>query len=292
LLAGADKMALRTGIIQGLDYGVGASVTATIGKVTGGTWATDASLDWLVSIGGGVDAQWGMVGCTGTATFQPTAVGILSSGLRATMTSPSLSDLTFEGGTTSEKFRHANAKINRMVLEAGVGSALQATVDWVARTPSQPSAAAFQTADAGAIFQWFQGVCTINSATYSMQNFSVTVENNLTPHSSLDTATTDSQRFPEELVIGSERVSGTFNIGVPPGTTATAGLGEPWADIPDITSSASLAFTSATPTTLTIALAGMSIKSWSMPWVGPGDIVMYTLEFDAKPDQAAAIAIS
>jgi len=284
-------MAMRTGFIQGLDYGEGASVTATAGKVNGGSWENDTALDWLFSLSGKADAQFGMVGATGSATFAPTSATLMALALRASVTAPTLTDLTFEGGDTSSKFRHVNSKINRLTVEGRIGQPLMSTVEWIARTPSEIDGAVYQTVDSGAILQWYQGVCTLNSATYSMQSFSVTVENNLTPYSSLDTATTDSQRLPEELVIGAERVTGSFELGVPPGTNVSAGLDSGWADAPTATNSASLAFTSATPTTVTIALGGMTLTRWSVPWVADG-VYTYAVDFEAVPNTAGSIAIT
>ena len=156
-------MALRTGFVQGLDYGVGASVTATAGKVNGGSWENDTALDYLFSLSGKADAQYGMVGATGTATFAPTAATLPALALRASVSAPSLSDLTFEGGDTTSKFRHVNAKINRLTMEGRIGQPLMSTIEWIARTPSAIAGAAYQTVDTGAILQWYQGVCTINS---------------------------------------------------------------------------------------------------------------------------------
>jgi len=284
-------MALRTGFVQGLDYGVGASVTATVGKVSGGSWENDTALDYLFSLSGAADAQYGMVGATGTATFAPTSATLMALALRASITSPSLSDLTFQGGDTTSKFKHVNAKINRLTLEGRVGQPLMSTIEWIARTPSQITGAAFESVDTGSIMQWYQGVCTINSLTYSMQSFSITVENNITPYSSLDTATTDSQRLPEELVIGAERVRGSFEIGVPPTANVELGFDDSWADAPVATQDASLAFTNAAATTVTIALAGMTISRWSMPFV-PDGVAFATVEMECKPNTANSIAIS
>jgi len=284
-------MALRTGFVQGLDYGEGASVTATAGKVTGGSWETDTGLDYLFSLSGAADAQYGMVGATGTATFAPTAATLMALALRASVTTPTLTDLTFEGGDTTSKFRHVSSKINRLTLEGRIGQPLMSTIEWISRTPSQITGAGYQTVDAGAILQWYQGVCTLNGATYSMQSFSVTVENNLTPYSSLDTATAAAQRHPEELVIGAERVRGSFELGVPPGTAVSAGLDDGWADAPTATNGASLAFTSATPVTVTITLANMTLTRWSVPWVADG-VAFYTVEFEATPNTAGAIGIA
>lgn len=284
-------MAMRTGHIQGLDYGVGASVTATAGKVTGGTWATDTSLDWLLSLSGAADAQYGMVGATGTATIAPTDATLMALALRASMTSPSLSDLTFQGGDTTTKFKHVAAKINRLTLEGRIGQPLQTTVEWIARTPSEITGAAFETVDSGAILQWYQGVCTLNTLTYSMQSFSITVDNNLVPYSSLDTATTDAQRHPEELVVGNEVVRASFELGTPPASNAIAGIHQGWQDAPSVANLASLAFTSATPTVVTVTLGNMAVTSSSIPFVADG-VALFSVEMEAKPNAAGAISIA
>jgi hypothetical protein len=284
-------MASVPGFLLNLEYGVGTSTTATVGKVNGGQWgphSSGKSFDYAIS---GVSAEkYGMVVAGGNATFWPTAVGILASASRATITSSAMPALTFQGGNSREAWKHATAYIDSLDLEcAAPDGKVSANLTWVATTPSNIAVPTWQAAATGSEFHWFQGVCTIDGAAYGMQSFKASLKNNLTPYSSLDSKSAGSARLPEGFNIGNEEVTAQAVVMVPP---TTSGLSEAWADVPDATVEMSLAFTNAASTTMTLALANLTLTDWNFNYVDSAGNSVYTIDYIGKPNTANTWALS
>lgn len=284
-------MAQTTGFLQHLQYGVGASTTATVGKVTGGDWGPhDSQMDYEYSIGGIPSPKLGAFGPEGSCTFWPTAAGILASAKRSTYSSAAPPALTFEGGDSSYAFRHSTAYIDTLGLACvAPDGKLQATLGWKAITPASIAVPSYFADDTGSEFHWFAAVCTLGGASCTMQSFKVDLNNNLRGGTSLDGGSSGSQRLWEELQCGNETIAGNFVVGVPPSTMAVA---EAWDDMPDATVAASLAFTNALSETLTITLANLSIKTWAFNYVGPDAFRYFTIDYIGKPNASDTLTIA
>lgn len=287
-------MAVRSGFVDYLDWGAGASTSASVGKVTGGSWDIDGKIEWVTTMGGVAHLKAGMVAATCSATFTPAgtdAETLLNYAIRATPTSPTLTDLCLQGGTSSEAFQFLNTKVNRLSLKCSVESQLEATMDFVARTPSAIAVPSWRAANTLNPFNWWGGTCTIGGAAYTMQDFTVNIDNRIRAYSSLDTKSADTRRFPEELVVGVDEVTGSFSTAVPLGSGPMV---EPWVDDPDQTVAFSLALTNLGTggQTLTITGANFVMTGWSMPFVTPDDIVITKFEYSGKPNTSGTIAIT
>lgn len=286
-------MAQVPGFLQNLEYGVGTSTTASVGKVTGGTWGPNNSgADYDFSIGGIPSPKYGMVVPEGSCTFWPTSVGILASARRASFTTAAPPLLTFQGGNSREAFKHASAYIDTMGLECTAPDGkLTASLGWKAITPTVIAVPTWQEHDSGSEFHWFQGTCTLATQSCAMQSFKLDLNNNLTGRTSLDGGTTGFLRLAEEIVAGNEIITGNFTAAIPPSTEA---LSQAWADVPDATVEASLVFVNAasSPVTLTIALANMVMTNWSFNYVDSSGFSVYTIDYAAKPNTADSLSIS
>jgi hypothetical protein len=266
-------MAFRRGLLQYLDYGVGASTTATVGRTMSGSWDIDDGSDEDLTITGQSVAREGMVQATGNATLLVTnsAKTLIATAKRASVTS-AMSALTFEGGVTGfAAYRMTGCKITSLALSCRRDQHLQAAISWMALTPSQIAVPTWKALDSGGPFKWFQGVCTLNGSAYQLQDFTVTLTNTISPESSLDQGSAGSLRLPEELVELVEKVTVAMTVAQP--LTSTV-LDDVYADVASYSQAASLVFTNAASQTATITLSNLKLKSWSDPFEAAGVIYM------------------
>jgi len=282
-----------SGFLQHLDYGVGTSVSASVGKVTGGTWGPhNSGADYDFSIGGIPSPKYALFVPEGSCTFWPTSVGIIASCRRASFTSTAPPLLVFQGGNSREAFQHASAYVDKLGLECSAPDGkLTASLSWKAISPTIISVPTWQAHSAGSEFHWFQATCTLGTQSCQMQSFKIDVSNNLAADTSLDGGTAGYLRLPEEITAGNETITGNFTVAIPPSTDA---LAESWKDVPDATVAASLVFVNAavSPVTLNLALANMTITNWSFNYVDSSSRSVYTIDYIGKPNTADTLTIS
>ena len=253
----------------------GASTYYTPGHIDGGSFDNEANVDWETGMGGVATPTYGMVAPAGTVDFRPTNTTFLAKCLRATWTAPA-TPLIIRVGTASECWTHDNAYCNTLTLNAGMNSRLSATMAWMAITPASAAVPSpIPAFHSGNPFHWFQGALVVNSAALSMQDFTLTLNHNLQAHSSLDGKSTNTQRLAEEITAHNMTWTFSCNVQVPPGSNYLAN----WADLANTTMTASLPFTSATPTTMTWALTGLALKNWKMNFVKSDGVVSWALDF-------------
>lgn len=267
----------------------GSSTFYTPGHVDGGSFDNEAAIEWETGMGGIATVAYGMVAPSGSVTFRPTATTFLAKCLRATWSS-ALSPLIIRCGTPSEAYHHDYAYCNTLSLTGSVNARLSATMSWMAITPDTIAVPGSWTAHhSGNPFAWHQGVTTVNNAALNMQDFTLEINNNLQAHSSLDSKASGSQRLAEEITAHNETVTLSCTVQIPP---ASANYMENWGDAASVAQSASLAFTSATPTTLTIALANLGLNNWKMNYVKSDGVVSWTLDFVGQTNVANTVSIS
>jgi hypothetical protein len=286
---------MSTGFLQHLDFGAaGGAVSGTL-KTTGGNWDDDAAKDWDFSIGGTADPKHGIVKATGSCTYLPsgaTPSTFINYGLRASMTSPTITGLVFEGGTDSVAFKHDYAYLNRIALSGRIGENLQCSFDWMALQPSVIAVPSWQTLDTNTTYEWFQAATNTldGSAAMQMQSFELAIENNVRIESDLDTGkVTNKKRWGQVAYCGSERVTCTVTCIATP---SSARLDEPLNDIPDGTATWAASFTNAASQTLTIACANLTLVGRAMPFTLPDSTVVHTFRYEGKPNTANTVVIS
>ncbi len=290
-------MALATGFLQHLDYGATSACTASVGKVNAGTWRGSSAVDYDLSITGLADPRFGMVEPGGNCTCFA-AGGIIdllkTYGLRTNMSVPALTAVRFEGGSSNQAFLHYPSYISRWSLEGRIGQTLTASMDWLTTTPANLAVpGSWQASDATETFQWFHGTSDFKldtEASLLMSEFRVEVDNQVTLRTNLDGGkTADQKRFPAEVTVGSEIVTGSFTVGLPPGSD---GLAESWHDAPSGTVTAAIIFQNAASKLLTCSLGNLTIGDWSFAYVAPNDVEYFTIPYTAKPNRTDSVALS
>lgn len=284
-------MARRSGFLQYFEWSqAGQNSYAVPGKITGGSYSNDGVVSYATAQGGISDMELGIVVPSGSVEFDvtDTSSGLIAYAFRSSYTS-ALSGIDVQCGTSLDGYKHATAYVNRLRLSSRVGGRLSATVEWQALTPSTIAVPTWAARDTAAPFQWFDGVCTIGGAAYSLQDFSVDMNNNCQAYSSLDQGSAGSLRLPEEILGHDESVTARATIAVPLSPT---GLGEPWADYPGEAGTLSLAFTDANSNTCTIALGNASLNSWEMPFVTSKDVVLWTCNFVCKVNDTGSFDVT
>jgi len=264
----------------------GSSTWYNPGHIDGGSFDNEGGLAWEMGMGGVPTEDNQMIAPSGSVSFRPTTATFLAKCLRSTWTS-NPSALVIRCGTASEAYQHDYAYCSRLRLEGSVGARLSATMDWMAITPSAIAVPTWTAHHTGNPFHWSQGTVTVNDAALSMQDFSVEVNNNLEAFSSLDVKSATVQRHPEEIIAHNITVTMSCTVHVPPSSAYLPN----WTDAP-ANQAASLAFTSVTPTTLTIALANLRLTNWKQGLVRSDGVVPWTLDYEGKPNTSNTISVS
>ena len=278
-------MARRT--IAYIDYDdQGQTTFHSIGHVDSGSFDNDGGVDWEISMGGVATEDNQVVAPSGSVTFRPTDAVLMALCLRTTWTG-TLAPLHIRVGTGSEAYEHQYAYCSRLRVEGRVGQRISATMDWIAITPDYIAVPTWTAPHTGNPLHWHQGVCTVNDAALTMQDFSLEINNNLRVHTSLDSKSAASQRIADEITAHMESVTFSCTAHLPPAT----GYVSNWGDAP-ANQAASIVFTSATPTTVTIALANLRLKNWKQGLVRSDDVVPWTLDYVGKPNTANTVSIS
>lgn len=278
----------RTGINQFLKFGTGATATTYAGRVTGGEIAGDSGLVWRPSVGGKAGRGYGMWRGGGRATIEVADATLLNYFQRSSWTSPAMTALTFEGGTSSagEAFTQTGCYINELELAMAVGDPLSATIAWLAGNEAPQAAPSIPT-PAATHWEWFQGGCTILSSTRHLQRLSISVSNGLDPLSSIETKTTNSLRLPEGFKIGYERVTFSATMLEYPGTA----LWQVYGDNPTAVVTLSATVTDGTHT-LTASVAAGSVSTARMPFEAEDGAVLWDISGECTPNESTAFTLS
>jgi hypothetical protein len=275
----------ETGLNQFLDWGTATTISACVGKVTGGSLNHDSALVHREGIG----AQDGIVGGPvvpgGTADVIVQDATLLGYAKRASLTAPSMTALCFAGGYAGEGRKQTGAYINTMRLSCSVGEPLTASIEWIALTDADYATAqkAYLT---GSTFEWFAGTASIGGSTsLECQSFEFNLNNNLEPVYSLDAKTTNQMRWPDSVKIGSQEVTLNVDCLIRPSTTAIADI---FGDTLGIATTCVFTLVGGTSGTQTITLTvtTLSRKSAPIPFVIGGGLVTYSLSYEAPKDSA------
>lgn len=286
-------MAGDSGILQYAQWGTGASTDTSFGTVTGGEVGPgnsnpqhregiagqDRIVGGLMEVTGNI--EWLLQG-TNDATFAGYA-------LRSAMTTPSLTALSIEGGTSNGYgYLHTGCKIGTFTVTGSVGEATMFSCTWQGtdcEKVASPSVAAVQT---GNTFEWFEGNATIDGGSYDLSSFEVTVENSLEPYSSLDTKAAGDKRFPEGIKVGSEIVTCNLVLQTASGNDTLADLG---ADTLDNDIDVVLTCSDGT-NTFTITLSDLACSTNPMGIVAPDGLVTWSMALEGKRNNAGTITFA
>jgi hypothetical protein len=203
-------------------YGVETAASVCVGNFQGGSvFGNEGGFKHEEGGAGQDDIVWDLDKPTASVQTVYKGESLLTSAMRTTFNAlpPRVSFLGGVAATATLAMQVATAYVNTLKLACGgVGEAVKADYDLIALGATYTSATQGQlaTATPTAPFVWQSGAVTINSAACRCQSFEVTVENGLTHDSSLDAKASGSQRVAEAIDVGSEKVSASFEVRVPP----------------------------------------------------------------------------
>jgi len=282
---------MDVGLQQFLDYGVGASITATCGKVTSGeVGPNDSALVHREGIGAQDDVVGGAVAFGGNQTFTVESELLLAYALRSSFTTPSLTDLTFAGGKNLAGRQHTGAKIDTLALHCAFNEGLTADIAWLAT-----SDAAYATAPKGynsdKTWEWGGASAVMpDSMNLQVQSWDLNINNNLSLQYYQDTSKSGARRWPDAIHVGSQEVTLRADVLVQPDATI---IDDIIGDTLGVALTATLTLLGGTSgtDTMTIALTSLSRKSAPVPLSAGGGLITYSMEWEAKKD-ASVISIS
>ena len=171
-------MAIDTGIVEFLDWGTTSSITASVGKVTGGTIVGDSAAVHREAVGAQDKVTGGGIPYGGDCTFMAANYDLLTYAVRSAYTSPSLTDLTFAGGVSGYARQQTGCQINTMDLSCAIGEPLSANISWLGIADSA-YATAPQDYLADISYEWFAGVVTLDGDPVQCTGFTISLNNNL-----------------------------------------------------------------------------------------------------------------
>lgn len=278
-------MSTDSGLLQYLDVGAGTSVSASVGKVTGGEWRIDPNVVHRESIGAQDTVTGGPLEPGGSAEFMVSASTVIDWAIRSSFTNPSLTALCFIGGFNADARKQTGAVINTMNLKCAVGEPLSASIEWMCLTdvPDSSSAQSYLTTT---VYEWFTGTATIGGGTLQCQSFDIALNNNCSYVYSLDATSSGTRRMPDAIHVGSQEVSVSVDYLTRPTSTVIADHTE---DTLDTNNSCVFTFVGGTAgtQTMTITASNLSVSGISIPFSVGGEIISYSRSFEAKKDAAS-----
>jgi len=278
-------MSTDSGLLQYLDVGAGTSVSASVGKVTGGEWRIDPNVVHRESIGAQDTVTGGPLEPGGSAEFMVSASTVIDWAIRSSFTNPSLTALCFIGGFNADARKQTGAVINTMNLKCAVGEPLSASIEWMCLTdvPDSSSAQSYLTTT---VYEWFTGTATIGGSTLQCQSFDIALNNNCSYVYSLDATSSGTRRMPDAIHVGSQEVSVSVDYLTRPTSTVIADHTE---DTLDTNNTCVFTFVGGTAgtQTMTITASNLSVSGISIPFSVGGEIISYSRSFEAKKDAAS-----
>lgn len=281
-------MAVRTGSFLYCDYGVSASTISTsVGKVTGGTWALNNNPQHREGIGTTDTMVPGTQSFNGSINFDVQEKTLIQKAIRTNFTSPTMTALTFAGGIIGDAMQFKSCLIDTLTLSQEVNGCIKAALGFKGLECVTYTAAAM-AAQTALTREWYKTTATINSTGYTMQSWTLDIRNNLQEYWSLDAAgTTNQTRWPDGIAIGRQEVSFRCSILTRPTTNMIADILN---DAPATDNEVSIAV--ATDDTITIALAGLMATEISPPFDVGNNIIRYDLAFEAPYNLSTAVSIT
>ena len=280
----------ETGLCQFLDWGASTTISASMGKVTGGSLTYDSAVTHREGIGAQDSMVGGPIPLGGSADVILQSEAIIAYALRSAYTCPTLTDFCIAGGKLADARKQTGCKINTLGLSCSIGEPLSASIEWLA-TGDAAYATAAQAYDAEYTWEWFTATANVaaNSA-LQVQSFEISLNNNCEHIWTLDTATETQQRLPDAIKVGSQEVTVSVEALVMQHATTPAAL------IQDtLATNLTCVFTFKGGTsgtdTMTITASNLARATAGVPWTVGGGLIAYPYTFEAKKD-AASLTVS
>jgi len=213
---------VRTGLFQYLMWDDYASPSgyATTGVVDGGNLTIEPGTRKRIGISGAEVRKGGVITPAGSATFYLTAtnINILTNyGLRASYPRGVLKPINFKGGLDEFYWTYSGALIGSFTIDWAVGEGVKSTIDWQSlniKEDTSPVITTFNT-ETNDGFEDYEFDIKFGGVSYAVQSLSISVNNNISVHSSGDGKTANTKRFPERLIYGAEELTVNLTTALP-----------------------------------------------------------------------------
>ncbi len=282
-------MASYVGLDDFVEYRVGTAATVAFGNASGEI-TDDGAFKHEEGAAGQDDIIWDMHQPKASVKSVYKGESLIANAQRSSYNGmpPVISLAGGVVGGTNLARSIATGYVNEMEIACGgVGEAVMVNYDIIGlkATPVTYTSGQVAAVIPTAPFTWQDAAVTIGTQALSCQDFSVKLENGLRHSSSLDVKTAGSERIPEEIVIGSEKVSASFTVrGLPAGINFTD-------DVPTLPITASIVIGNGY-TTKTLTLRDLYIKPWGIEILKGDEIHDFKLECESRynPLRSAATA--
>ena len=277
-------MATDSGLGLFMDVGTGTSVTAKLGRMTGGGFNPCDQVDTREGIGADALNVGGALEPGGTCSYEASIITWPNYAIRSSFTDPSLTDLCFIGNFSGDARKQTGAKISKLTIKGAVNSALTVDMEWKCLTDVADTSTP-QDALTTTVFEWFTGTALIDGEARCCQDFTIELDNNIEYVYCLDTTTENTRRFPDALHVGSQTFSVNTTTLTRPTTTEFAAVRADTLGVADTCVFTFIGGTSGTQT-LTITCSNLTPTGIAVPFSVGGDIISYNRNFTGAKDTA------
>lgn len=201
-----------TGGFQFLKWGL-----VSFGVVTGGDLSVNPQPRTILGIGGQVARAGGLLEFGGTATFLVTSTNesLVAAGLRASYPMGALSELeNLSGGADEWSLDYVTALIMEGQLSLTDGGALEAQLRWGAMDAAE-GAGGTHIAESNLTVEDYEWVAQFGGLEYSVLDFSIKWNNNVSFRSNRNTVAAGAFRKPRYYLVGPEELELELVTGIP-----------------------------------------------------------------------------
>ncbi len=178
-------------------------------KVDSGEIGFDQSVEHLTGTGGQDSTVYSMIEPKGNAETWLQSTMLLACVTKAAANGLPTVIATLDGGILAEDMKQqTDCYINSCKLSCEVGGAVKAAYDWLALGMTTSAVTVAPAAKANNLMLLWHGAnVVIDTVTHSCQSWESTLENGLKLHTSLDGKTAGTQRMPEAITPGNQKVT-------------------------------------------------------------------------------------
>lgn len=262
------------------EYAVGTAATVVFGNIQGGTVRADeGGYAHQEGAAGQDDIVWDMVKPTARVETIYKGESLPQYAARSTWNALP-TPVKFRGGvisTSTMAVYIATAYVNALeVACGGIGEAVKVNYDLIGLAAQDvvATAGSVTAPTPTAPYVWHAGAVTIGGVACRCQSFTAKIENGLTHDSSLDAKAKGAQRLPEAIDVGTEKVSASFEVRVPPYLDFTR-------DTPTLPIEAQVVLSNGY-TTKTLTLRDLYLKPFGTELIRGEDKHSWTIECESR----------
>jgi len=202
----------------GLDCAILEGGDTSFDKIEGGEIGYDQTVTHLTGAGGQDSVVYSMIEPKGNVDTWLQTDLLLVCVTKAAANGLPTQIAQIDGGVLGEKMlKQEDCYINTCKLSCEVGGAVKASFEWLALSMTASAVTAAVAAKAsGLMLLWHDASVLLDGNTYACQSWESTVDNGLKLHTSLDGGAAGTQRMPEAITPGNQKVSLTAEFKAAP----------------------------------------------------------------------------